>query len=269
MVFHVIVVLLFLRAARLYPERHDFALRYAIGFSLAASVWLGSLAVPEEMRPWIWAAALLIDLVNPAVAVQSVRGMTYDVSHIPERYGLFTLIVLGEAIIAVARGTSEAEWNPAAVTAALAGFVLAVVIWMAYFAHPHAELLERGRLAAFVWGYGHIFVWAGIAITGVGIELAIEAAEAGHGFPLAERLILCGGPALYVASMALLRAAGAGHITDRVVLIRLGTAIVSLVVGFLGGGLAPELFTVIVAAIAIAAGLAISAVWRTAPAATT
>ncbi|MDQ3226203.1 MAG: low temperature requirement protein A [Chloroflexota bacterium] len=268
-VFHVIVVLLFLRATRLYPERHDFALRYAIGFSLAASVWLGSLAVPEEMRPWIWAAALLIDLVNPAVAVQSVRGMTYDVSHIPERYGLFTLIVLGEAIIAVARGTSEAEWNPAAVTAALAGFVLAVVIWMAYFAHPHAELLERGRLAAFVWGYGHIFVWAGIAITGVGIELAIEAAEAGHGFPLAERLILCGGPALYVASMALLRAAGAGHITDRVVLIRLGTAIVSLVVGFLGGGLAPELFTVIVAAIAIAAGLAISAVWRTAPAATT
>ncbi|MBA2596897.1 MAG: low temperature requirement protein A [Chloroflexia bacterium] len=268
-VFHVIVVLLFLRAARLYPERHDFALRYAIGFSLAASVWLGSLAVPEEMRPWIWAAALLIDLVNPAVAVQSVRGMTYDVSHIPERYGLFTLIVLGEAIIAVARGTSEAEWNPAAVTAALAGFVLAVVIWMAYFAHPHAELLERGRLAAFVWGYGHIFVWAGIAITGVGIELAIEAAEAGHGFPLAERLILCGGPALYVASMALLRAAGAGHITDRVVLIRLGTAIVSLVVGFLGGGLAPELFTVIVAAIAIAAGLAISAVWRTAPAVTT
>ena len=74
---------------------------------------------------------------------------------------------------------SEAQWTPEAVTTAIAGFAIAVVIWWAYFAHPHAEL-ERGRLASFIWGYGYIFVWMGIAITGIGIELAIEAAAAGH-----------------------------------------------------------------------------------------
>ena len=57
-VFHAIVVALFLRAARLYPERQAFSIRYASGFGLAAAIWLVSLALPEEIRPWVWIAAL-------------------------------------------------------------------------------------------------------------------------------------------------------------------------------------------------------------------
>jgi low temperature requirement protein LtrA len=260
-VFHAIVVTLFLRAARLYPGRQAFSTRYATGFGLAAAVWLLSLVLPEEIRPWVWIAALLIDLVTPWVAVLAAVERTFDVSHIPERYGLFTIIVLGEAIIAVARSMSEAIWTPAAVTAAVAGFLIAVMIWWAYFAHPHAELLLRGRLASFIWGYGHIFVWMGIAISGVGIELAIEAAAAGHGLSAGERLILCGGPALYLAAMALLRSAGAGHITDRVVLVRLAAAFVFIAIALAGGALSPEVLAVLLAVVAVGAGVAIGRAW--------
>jgi low temperature requirement protein LtrA len=266
-VFHAIVVLLFLRAARLYPARHDFAIRYATGFALAALVWLVSLAAPETLRPAVWAIALLIDLVTPWHAVSAVAERTYDVSHIPERYGLFTLIVLGEAIIAVARGTSESHWTPPAVVAAVAGFVIAAVVWWAYFAHPHAELLQRERLAAFIWGYGHLFVWASIAITGVAIELTIEAAAEGHALATSERLLLCGGPALYLVSMALLRAAGAGHITDRVVLTRVAAAGAFLLVGVAGVMLSPETIAVIVALIAVVAGTIGALTWSESPAA--
>ena len=264
-VFHAIVALLFLRASWQYPHRQAFAIRYGTGLGLAAMVWLASLAVPESQRPWVWIAALAIDLVTPWLAVGAAADRTYDLSHIPERYGLFTIIVLGEALIAVARGTAESPWTPAALTTAVAGFVIAVVIWWAYFAHSHAELLERGRLAAFIWGYGHFFVWAGIAITGVGIELAIAAAAEGHSLPLTERLILCGGPALYLTAMALLRSAGAGHITDRVVLTRLAAAAVLLALGVAGEGVSPALLTVSIAAIGIAAGFAIALAWRTTP----
>jgi low temperature requirement protein LtrA len=212
-----------------------FSIRYAAGFGLAAAIWLVSLTLPEGMRPWVWAAALAVDLVTPWMAEPAAAERTFDVSHIPERYGLFTLIVLGEAIIAVARGMSEAQWTPAARTAAIARFAIAVVIWWAYFAHPHAELLERGPLASFVWGYGHIFVWMGIAITGVGIGLGIEAAATGHALSDGERHILCGGPALYLMAMALLRSGGAGHFTDRVVVIRLATAVVLVAIWLAGG----------------------------------
>ena len=50
-VFNAIVVGLFLRAARLYPRRHAFSVRYASGFGFAAAIWLLSLALPEGMRP--------------------------------------------------------------------------------------------------------------------------------------------------------------------------------------------------------------------------
>jgi low temperature requirement protein LtrA len=264
-VFHTIVVALFLHAARLYPGREAFSVRYAAGFGLAAVIWLASLALPEAIRPWVWVAALVVDLVTPWIAVLAVVERTFDVSHIPERYGLFTIIVLGEAVIAVARSMSEAEWTPEAVIAAIAGFAIAVVIWWAYFAHPHAELLGRGRLASFIWGYGHIFVWMGIAITGVGIELAIEAAAAGHALVDGQRLILCGGPALYLTAMALLRSAGAGHFTDRVVVIRLATAIAFIVIWLAGGALSPQAVAVLMAVIAVGAGIAIGRAWRGLP----
>lgn len=98
--FHLIVAALFLRTINEFPERRPFAVRYAAGFGLAAVLWLLSLAAPETVRPWLWGAALLVDLVTPWAAVQAVPIRVYDLSHIPERYGLFTIIVLGEAIIA-------------------------------------------------------------------------------------------------------------------------------------------------------------------------
>jgi low temperature requirement protein LtrA len=261
-VFHAIVVALFLRAARLYPGRQALSIRYGSGFALAAVIWLASLALPEAIRPWVWVITLAVDLATPWMAVVTAVGRTFDVSHIPERYGLFTIIVLGEAVIAVARSMSDVRWTPEAVSAAVARFAIAVVIWWAYFAHPHAELLERGRLASFIWGYGHFFVWMGIAITGVGIELAIEAAAAGDALSDGERPILCGGPALYLTAMALLRSAGAGHITDRVVLVRLGTAVAFIVIWLAGGPLSPEVVTTLIAAVAIGAGIAIGRAWR-------
>jgi low temperature requirement protein LtrA len=259
---HGIVVFLFLRAARSFPERNAFAYSYAGGLSLAAALWLGSLLLPDGIRQGAWAAALIVDLMTPAVAVNSMQSRAFDVHHIPERYGLFTIIVLGEAIFAVARGTAESDWTPSAVSAAVAGFVIASVIWWVYFAHQETGLLERGRQAAFVWGYGHVFVWAGIAMLGVGIEFAIEAANAGHGFPTGERLILCGGFALYLAAMALLHATSVGRLTDPIALARLATALLVLGLGAVGGGLAPETLTASIAAVAVIAGVAIGLTWR-------
>jgi hypothetical protein len=102
----------------------------------------------------------------------------------------------------------------------------------------------------------------GIAITGVGIELAIEAAATGHALSAGERLILCGGPALYLAAMALLRSAGAGHITDRVVLLRLGAAFVFVALGFAGAMLSAQVITVLVATVSVATGALIVPAWR-------
>lgn len=264
-VFHLLVVLLFWRASLMNPETGRFDLCYAIGLALAALVWFVSLVGPESLRSALWVVALTIDLLTPIVAVASVQARMFDFSHIPERYGLFTLIVLGEAIFAVARGTAEAHWTPAAVTTAVGGFVLAVVIWWVYFAHHQARLLLRGHTAGFIWGYGHFFVWAGIAMTGVGTELAIEAASGADDYPTADRLVLCGGVALFLAAMAVLRGADAGSLWEGIALVRLGAAVAVLLLGLTGGSLSPEVVTVSAAAIAILAWFAARAAWRALP----
>ena len=66
---------------------------------------------------------------------------------------------------------------------------------------------------------------------------------------------------MYLAAMATLRAAGAGHITDRVVTIRLGTAVAFIVIWLVGGALSPQAVTVLMTAVALAAGIAIGRPW--------
>jgi hypothetical protein len=64
--------------------------------------------------------------------------------------------------------------------------------------------------------------------------------------------------------MALLRSAGAGHLIDRVVLIRLGIAAAFIVV-WIGGALSPQAVTSLMAAVAVGAGLAIERAWGSVP----
>jgi low temperature requirement protein LtrA len=54
-------------------------------------------------------------------------------SHIPERFGLFTIIVLGESVVAAARGLTEQRWQPEAVATAAFGFLVAICVWWIYF----------------------------------------------------------------------------------------------------------------------------------------
>ena len=99
--------------------------------------------------------------------------------------------------------------------------------------------------------------------------MGIEAAATGHTLSAGERLILCGGPALYLTAMALLRSAGAGHFTDRVVVTRLATAVAFVVIWLVGGALSPQAVAVLMAVVAIGAGIAIGRTWRLLGVATT
>lgn len=53
--------------------------------------------------------------------------LALHLEHLPERFGLFTIIVLGEAIIAVVNGVSEMEWHGSSAIAAVCGFVIALL----------------------------------------------------------------------------------------------------------------------------------------------
>ncbi|HEV8637302.1 MAG TPA: low temperature requirement protein A [Chloroflexota bacterium] len=246
---------LYLRASRYQGVARGFALRYGLGDALGGALWLASVLVPAPARYGVWAAAMLVLLVTPIVAVRSMAEQGYDTGHITERYGLFTLIVLGESVVVVSAGTAATGWNPAAVLVAAAGFGIAAGVWWLYFGSVTSAALRRDRLAAaFVWGYGHLFVFAGVAAAAVGVELAIERAADGDRLGNAERLVLCAGAGAFLLAIAAIQAVTVRR-WDRLVSGRAAAALAVAAVCVVGREVAPPwlMLLVLIALLAAAA----------------
>jgi low temperature requirement protein LtrA len=95
---------LYSRAWRRVPVTWSLSPRYAIGYLSGASLWLSSLGLEEGARPVVWVVAMVVLMASPVLAAASLDVLSYDPSHIAERYGLFTLIVLGESVVATVAG---------------------------------------------------------------------------------------------------------------------------------------------------------------------
>jgi hypothetical protein len=80
--------------ARHVPDARPLATRYLVGHGSAALLWLMSAFVPAPERFWIWGIAFAIDLGTPWLAVRHSVKIPPDAAHLPERFGLFTLILL-------------------------------------------------------------------------------------------------------------------------------------------------------------------------------
>jgi low temperature requirement protein LtrA len=241
-----LLAVLYARAWLLVPAARSLSARYAVGDALGALVWLASLLLREHWRPLLWVAAMIVLMSAPVLAAASLPVRSYDPRHIAERYGLFTLIVLGESVVATV-SSLHPVWCTAAVATALLGLAIAAAIWWLYFDRWRA-MPAGGIGAGYVWAQGHLLVFAGIASTAVGLELAIEAASDGHHLDLADRLPLGAGLASYFLAMALIR--GATRHADWVVGLRLASGAVVLAVS-LAGEVGPLALVAIVALLVV------------------
>jgi len=130
---------------------------------------------------WWWVAIPLLvagELSVPVWAERAARTPWHRV-HISERYGLLTLIVLGESVLAAATATEAAlasgEAGLALVPLIAGGLSIVFSMWWVYFARPSHHLLT-GLRQAIVWGYGHYFVFASAAAVGAGLAVAMDQA---------------------------------------------------------------------------------------------
>lgn len=218
-----VLVGLFLRVRRARTDARPWAHRSAVGNALGMLCWLVSPLLPEALRPLAWIAGMAILMATPMLAVRTLLGRDYRVrvfhpGHIRERYGLFAIIVLGESLLAVASGTSGADWSAPAVVAGVAGFGLAAATWWLYFGHTASDALTLSARAAFLWGYGHLFIYAGIAAMGVGVQLVLESLAEGASTKILDgaRLVLTVAGATFLAAMAFIAATAAPATDPRV-----------------------------------------------------
>ena len=192
-------------------ETRGLTTRFAAGYSIAAMFWIASAVSPLPARYVVWAIALIADLATPWFARKHSLRHPPDAAHYPERFGLFTIILLGEFVAAVMRGIESQEyWSLAAASTAFTSMAFGFAIWWWYFdgARSSAErhLKTRRQAALFhVWNYAHLPLFLGIGVAGAGFHHAISVQP---GSPLAhsECRVLCAAVALLMSALIVIGA---------------------------------------------------------------
>lgn len=224
---------------------------YLFGFSVSATLWLASLAVPGPARYWLWAVGLVLEMSMPLLGWRALGTATINAPHLTERYGGFFIIVLGESVVAVVAGIAGTYLSLAASAVAVAGFVIALCLWWIYFELADTSIVGRGMLGL-VYVYGHFPLLGGVAAVGAGVKLAITHADA-PSLEAGARWAICGGLACYLLALAALHiGAEWTSLRDRAFLGRLGCAALAIALAAAGGSLAPVAFVGILAAMFVA-----------------
>ena len=211
-VMRIAMVAQWIRAARQDPVRRTMCLTYAVTITVAQIGWIG-IAIAETSVPTTFLLVALMTLVELAgpwlVERRNSDSSPWHAHHIAERYGLLTIIALGEGVIGTVASLSavvQAQgWSLDAVLVAVAGTGLTFGMWWIYFVVPSAQLLHAQRQKAVPFGYEHIAVFTSIVATGAGLHVAAYYIE-GHSKigSVATVLSVAIPVAVYIASVYLL-----------------------------------------------------------------
>jgi low temperature requirement protein LtrA len=165
-----------LRAAATDTSHRPCALRYATGVTAVQVGWVVRLFLPDSLALPGFAVLVVAELLVPVWA-ERVNPTSWHPEHIAERYGLFTLIVLGESVLAATVAFQSAldagHAGTALLSLAAAGLVIVFSMWWLYFDRSAGDLLTAQRTAYF-WGYGHYLVFFSAAGVGAGLAVSVD-----------------------------------------------------------------------------------------------
>ncbi|MEN0102557.1 MAG: low temperature requirement protein A [Curtobacterium sp.] len=167
-----------IRVAVSTSEYRSTALHYAVGITVVQVLWVVMLFLPRGSSAFVIPLFVLLELLVPIWSESRAQTTPWHTHHIAERYSLFTLIVLGEGLVASASavidGLRHAEHLGPLLVLAAGGLVIVAGLWWIYFSHEQHDHI-RGLPSALVFGYGHYFVFAAAAALPAGIEVAVSA----------------------------------------------------------------------------------------------
>lgn len=242
-VARLLLVAMYLRASHFVPEARALANRYAAGFTIAAALWLISAFVPPPLRFVLWIVGLLVDFGTPLSpgSVRLQKQLPPSAHHLPERMGLFTIIVFGESFIKVIGGFAGHELETNTVLIGFLGLTVVGGLWWIY----NETVAERGvmwrRPGVQAYIYGHLPLQLALISLAVGIYKLVTQ----HSEVLADkyRLLVAGSVALFLVAQGVIE-----FWTDRGnrqldLLLRIIAGAIALAIGLFATGM-PELLVI-------------------------
>ena len=204
-----VLLLQYARVHRHVGAARTLARTYLVALAIGGLLWAVSIAVPAPVCFLLWGLAIAVEVVAPLRSTAASSEVPLHMEHLPERFALFVILVLGESVASVVHGVYEAKWTGEAVAVGAVSFVLAAALWWSHFdlAGAAAKRLladaggERSVRAHDVYVFGQLPLVLALALIGAGIQLAVLQSSEGD-VPLGTRLLLAGGVALYLLSVS-------------------------------------------------------------------
>ncbi|MET7361294.1 low temperature requirement protein A [Streptomyces sp. NPDC005562] len=180
-VMRVAMILQWWRAARQSPSFRHVGRANILWTVIAQLGWVVVAFTPMPLAAVFTAFVVLgaLELALPLLTQGNAGGTPWHPHHVAERYGLFAIIVLGEGVVGTVAssgdllgGADGMDWSGNAVAVVVAGVGLTFGMWWVYFATPFGDVLVHRRRRGYLFGYGHIPLFIGIAGAGAGLHMA-------------------------------------------------------------------------------------------------
>lgn len=258
-------VFLWLSTPSSQPLARMNAIRITAWLSMSAIFWIAGGLAEGQSRLLLWAIALVIEYISPAVrfwipryGASAVADWVVEGGHMAERCAGFIIIALGESIVVTGATFAELTWTTENVLAFVSAFAGCLAMWWIYF-HKGAEAgseqisksSEPGRLARLAYTYLHMPIVAGIIVTAVADELVLKH-PSGHSDPKTV-ISAIGGPLLFLFGTILFKHSFRGFLQ-----LSHGVGIIALcVLAWFASELSPLMLSILTTAIMIAV-----AVWE-------
>jgi len=172
------------RAGVHVPVFRPIAARFLGGYAVVTVVVLGSFATSGRTRAALFILAVVLDIATPYFTIAQQSDLPrLSTSKFPERFALFTIIVLGESVVGVIVGLSELEdrgvLDGAGIVAGVLGLVVGFSMWWIYFDFVARRAPKPAFVTALLWVYLHLAALTAITATGVGVSVSIADTETG------------------------------------------------------------------------------------------
>jgi low temperature requirement protein LtrA len=178
--------------------------RYVTGMAVGMVLILASALLPAALRLVVWAVLAAAWVAGMLVAGRSTvglhRGMPPTESLV-ERFGLFTIIVLGEVVFGVVDGLSSVDRNGKTITTGMIALCIGLGIWWIYFDLVGRRLPRNEGPAVAGWLLSHLPITMSVAAAGAAMVSLIEHAHDAR-TPPATAWLLAGAVAAGLVALA-------------------------------------------------------------------
>ncbi|KMT61933.1 low temperature requirement protein A [Paenilisteria newyorkensis] len=163
----------------LFAAKKEKAARRNVALFLGKYFWIGifissiSLFLDGEWRYIMLYAGIVLDILVPLIGRKGLRQVPIHTEHLLERFGLFTIILLGESIVAIISVLSTEVMDAGLIFYAACAIVLVLLIWWQYFDNLEKKLDKEQQTAGQLIIYGHLFLFLSLSTTAAGIKMLV------------------------------------------------------------------------------------------------